>query len=136
MSKYIEKAIELHNKGYNCAQAVLCAFEDKTDLDGLTLYRISEGFGAGMGNRKNTCGALSGAVALCGLIEAGRDTANSTKAETYKTVGKVVDGFEARCGAFVCEDIKGTKTGSPTASCDECIRVAVETVEEILFGQK
>lgn len=134
MSKYIEKAFELHNKGYNCAQAVLCAFADKTNVDEVTLYRFAEGLGAGMGNRKNTCGALSGATALCGLVSSSGDVNNSTKTETYKTAAKIVDEFEKCCGAFVCSDIKGSNTGSPTASCDDCIKTAVEAVEKILFG--
>ena len=43
-----EKAIELHSKGYNCAQAVLMAFEDKTGADSGMLMKLSEGFGGGM----------------------------------------------------------------------------------------
>ena len=134
MSKYIEKALEYHGKGYNCAQAVLCAFADKTELDEKTLYKLSEGLGAGMGNRKNTCGALSGAVMLCGVLNSSGDYANSTKTETYKLAGELVNEFERRCGAFVCSDIKGLNTGTPTASCDDCINGAVEAVEKILLG--
>lgn len=134
MSKYIEKALECHSKGYNCAQAVLCAFADKTELDEKTLYKLTEGLGAGMGNRKNTCGALSGAVVLCGLLKSSGDFAVPTKAETYKLAGQLVNEFERRCGAFVCSDIKGLNTGTPTASCDDCIKGAVEAVEKILLG--
>lgn len=133
MSRYSDKATELHNKGYNCAQAVLCAFADKTNVDEKTLYMLSEGLGAGMGNRKNTCGALSGAVVLAGLLKSSGDINNSTKSDTYELAGKIVDYFEQRCNGFVCEDIKGLKTGMPTVSCGECISRAVEAVEEILL---
>ena len=44
MSKCAEKALELHAKGYNCAQAVVCAFKDKLDTDEKVLYKIAEGF--------------------------------------------------------------------------------------------
>ena len=134
MSKYLEKAFELHNKGYNCAQAVLCAFADKTGIDEVTLYKISEGLGAGMGNRKKTCGALTGAVALCGLVSSSGGVDNSTKSGTYKTTAKIVDEFENDCGAFICSEIKGSDTGTPTASCDDCIKAAVEAAEKILFN--
>ena len=136
MSKYCEKAMEYHGKGYNCAQAVLCAFADKTDTDFEVLYKMSEGLGAGMGNRKNTCGALSGAVMLAGLVVSGGTGKETTKAETYKVVSKLADEFEMRCGAFVCEEIKGLKNSQPTVSCDECIKCAVESAERILFGQQ
>ncbi len=134
MSEYLEKAFELHRKGYNCAQAVLCAFADKTDVDDVTLYKFAEGLGAGMGNRKNTCGALSGAVALCGLVSSSGDINNSTKTETYKTTAKIVDEFEKCCEAFSCSEIKGSRVGSPTVSCNDCIKTAVEAVEKILFS--
>ena len=133
MSKYTEKALAFHEMGYNCAQAVLCAFSDRTDVDEKVLYKIAEGLGAGMGNRKNTCGALSGAVMLSGLINSSGDVENSTKADTYKLSGEIVDKFERRCGAFVCTDIKGMETGNPTASCSDCIVQAVAIAEETLF---
>lgn len=133
MSKYVEKALENHAKGYNCAQAVLCAFCDKVDVDEKLLHKISEGLGAGMGNRKNTCGALSGAVMLCGLVNGSGDQTKSTKSETYKLAGEIVNEFEYKCGALMCSDIKGIETGSPTVSCDECIKKAVEIAERILF---
>ena len=49
MEERIEKALENHSKGYNCAQAVACAFCDLVSMDENTLFKITEGFGAGMG---------------------------------------------------------------------------------------
>ena len=68
MGKYAEKALELHAKGYNCAQAVACAFSDQVDMDEDQLFKVMEGFGAGMGGMHGTCGAISGAVAIVGLM--------------------------------------------------------------------
>lgn len=135
MSKYVEKAIEYHNKGYNCAQAVLCAFDDKTDIDHAVLFKLAEGFGSGMGNKKNTCGALSGAVMLAGLMNSSGDCNNPTKKETYKKVSQIADAFENRCLAFNCRDIKGLDTANPTVSCGECIKTAVEAVSAVLFNE-
>ena len=130
---YKEKALELHSAGYNCAQALICAFSDRVGVDEITLYEIAEGFGAGMGNRNNVCGALSGAVMVAGLLASNGDTKNSSKAETYKLSGKIEEYFREKCKATACCDIKGLKSGSPTVSCDECIKVAVEAVESILL---
>ena len=44
-----EKAIELHDKGFNCAQAVACAFAEETGIPEETLFAACEGFGLGMG---------------------------------------------------------------------------------------
>ena len=49
MSTKVEKALELHGKGYNCAQAVACSFCEKFGVDQETMFKISEGFGFGMG---------------------------------------------------------------------------------------
>ena len=79
MENYVKKAFENHEKGYNCAQSVMCAFADKTNLDEETLFKLAEGFGAGMGNRRNTCGALSGAVMLAGVLTSSGDPKDATK---------------------------------------------------------
>ena len=62
-----EKAIELHDKGFNCAQAVACAFAEETGIPEEILFAACEGFGLGMGGMAATCGAVSGAVMLAGL---------------------------------------------------------------------
>ena len=42
-------AVEYHNQGYNCAQAVALPFCDEMGLDPAVVKRATEGFGAGMG---------------------------------------------------------------------------------------
>ena len=49
MSEKAKLAQELHTQGYNCAQAVFCAFAEDLGLDLQTARRLMEGFGAGMG---------------------------------------------------------------------------------------
>ena len=54
-----ETARELFLKGYNCSQAVLCAFEDVTGLDRETAAKLASSFGGGMGRmRYMVLGAL------------------------------------------------------------------------------
>ena len=107
---YTEKALDFHSKGYNCAQSVACAFSDVAGVDETTLFKLAEGFGAGMGNRNNVCGALSGAVMLSGLLLSSGDVSNPTKAKTYKKSGEIEEFFSLRCMATACCDIKGLKT--------------------------
>ena len=49
----------LHQKGYTCAQTVLCVYADLLGMDERDLFRISEGFGGGMGGMMLTCGAVT-----------------------------------------------------------------------------
>ena len=64
----VEKALENHKKGYNCSQAVACAFCDKTSFCEADLFRIMEGFGLGGGDMQGTCGAVAGAAAIASLL--------------------------------------------------------------------
>lgn len=59
MESRINRADELHRKGYNCAQAVACAYCDLAGLDETTMFRVTEGMGLGMGCMEGTCGAAA-----------------------------------------------------------------------------
>ena len=67
MKSKTEMALELHSKGFNCAQAVSIPFCEELGVDPSVISRAAEGFGGGMGGFSLTCGALSGAVMVAGL---------------------------------------------------------------------
>ena len=128
-----EIAARLHEKKYNCAQSVLCAFAEKTGISEQELFKISEGFGAGMGSTNHVCGALSGAIMLAGIVNSDGNCENpQTKAFTYNIAAQITEQFNKRAGAINCCDIKGLDTGKPTCSCADCISYAIEIIEEIL----
>ena len=131
-----EKANALHDKGYNCAQAVACTFADKVDVDEEVLFRACEGLGLGMGCMQGTCGAISGACVLAGFVNssANLDEPNSKQA-TYKLSRQIVEQFQARNSATVCKDLKGVETGKMLRACPDCIKDAVEFAEEVLFAE-
>ena len=41
-------------------------------------------------------------------------------------------GFQEKCGATICKDLKGIETGRVLCSCPECVRNAVLTLGEVL----
>ena len=47
MESRVEQAVALHQKGYNCAQAIICTYCDLFGVDEQTAYKMSEGFGLG-----------------------------------------------------------------------------------------
>lgn len=129
-----EKAIELHDKGFNCAQAVACAFCEELGVSEETIFAACEGFGLGMGGMQTTCGAVSGAVMLAGLKNSCKDLEHPTsKAATYKLSKEIVKEFEEKNGSLVCKELKGLETGKVLRSCPDCIRDAVEIAEKVLF---
>ena len=128
-----ELAIALHDKGYNCAQAVVCAFKEELGIDEEILFKAAEGFGLGMGCMNGTCGAVSGAVMAAGFQNS---TANfdgpKSKMDTYKLSKEILDAFEKKNGSITCRDLKGVDTGTILRSCPGCIEDAVDLVEKIL----
>jgi len=128
-----ELAIELHDKKYNCAQAVACAFAEEVGVDMETLFRACEGFGLGMGGMSGTCGAISGAIMLASFKNSDGNIDNpGTKASTYQLSKAILEKFADKNQATRCRDLKGVDTGTMLRSCPGCIEDAVEIVQEVL----
>lgn len=128
LQKKIEQAHALHSKGLNCAQSVALPFCEELGMDTATAMKALEGFGAGMGGRDQTCGALSGAIFVAGLKHSdGNVEAPSTKKETYAVCAALCEKFCAACGGTArCASIKGEQTGKALKSCVDCISLGVE----------
>ncbi len=119
-----EKAVELKHNGHNCCQAVLCAYADELGMETAELDRIGAGFGVGMGCMEATCGALCGAQIVNGLKTfEGRPI--------LRDAAGIANAFASKCGATICKDLKGRDTGKVICECDDCVRNAVEVLEEI-----
>lgn len=130
----LDLAMSYHDQGYNCAQAVAMPFCDEMGLDATVVKRAMEGFGAGMGGRTQTCGALSGAIFVAGMLSADAENPAS-KMDTYKVCGQMSADFVANCGSGVCEVIKGLTGGEMLCTCNECIAYGVKLVEEYIANK-
>lgn len=119
-----EKAAEL-KRSHNCCQAVLLAFEDKLPFDTDTLLALGSTFGSGMGGMKGTCGALTGAEMVLGLLGYQGSSMNRYSRELFAA-------FEEKCGSSVCIELKGVLTGRMLCSCEDCCRHAAQAVDNML----
>ena len=124
-----ERAVELKNRTgdahYNCCQAVACVFAEETGIDENILRKLGAGFGLGMGCMEATCGALCGAEMILGLVKySGKPIRNDAK--------ELHEKFTEKCGASICREIKGVGTGKVLCLCDDCVRNAVEILEEAI----
>ena len=126
------KAAELHRSGYNCAQAVACAYCEDLGYDPDLVFRMAEGFGLGMGGMQCTCGAVSGAVMLAGMIGSNPEEGGKTKSLTYKKAREIPERFLKKNGSVICADLKGVTTGKVLRSCPGCIEDAVEIAADVL----
>lgn len=132
MTEQAEQAQRLHNKGYNCAQAVVCAYCDQFGLDEETAFKMAEGFGLGMGLME-VCGALSAAFMLAGVQGSeGTGSCGATKGATYKTTKTLAKAFSEKNGTYLCRELKGVTDGNVRRSCSGCIEDACQLIEEFL----
>ena len=123
-----------HTRGYNCAQIVLCSYAEELGIDEETLFRISEGFGAGMGGMMQTCGAVTAMFMALGLANSSGDLqACDTKPQTMKKVRELAAEFEKKNGSIVCRELKGIDTGKVLRSCDGCFEDGIRILGEYLL---
>lgn len=123
-----ELALNYHRKGYNCAQSVICAFEDVLDVPKKELFKVAEAFGFGMGSM-GTCGAVTAMALAVGILESdGNMEKPGTKKNSYRAMKSLYANFNEKNGSVVCSEIKGGSTGKVLRSCNGCIEDAVELI--------
>lgn len=124
MANRAEEAVKKHQSGYNCAQAVACAFADKIGMDEQELFKLAEGFGLGMGS-KQVCGAVSGMLMIASsLASDGNLEAPKTKAETYKLMRELQQEFIDKNQSIICNELMGGPGQPKLRSCPGCVEDA------------
>lgn len=133
MKSRVSEAKRRHNEGYNCCQAVVCSYSDLLNMDEETAFRTSEGFGAGISGRGETCGAVCAMVMLAGLKNSG-GTSKRTKASTMglgKAMSKKFEEWNTTCNCWELKGVKGN--GGMIRSCNGCVADCARIVEDTLF---
>lgn len=131
------QAAAYHERGFNCAQAVVCTLAPALGFDTDTAFRLTEGFGAGMGGMTETCGAISGAVAILSLVNSEGMENPTTKGRSYQLSREAAARFKAKNTSTVCRELKGIGSDhGPLRSCPGCIDDAIEIAIELLNEQR
>lgn len=131
--KHEEIAVEKRNKGFNCAQAVLCAYTKELNMDEKQLFVLSECFGSGLGCTLGNCGALNAAAMIQSVLSSSGNLEHpDSKAKTYPKVRNLLKQFEEQVGAIRCRDIKGIETGTVLCECEDCVRIACRLIDEVM----
>ncbi len=137
-------AKELFISGLNCAQAVFCAFCDKTGMDIDVAKKLSSSFGGGMGRMREVCGAVSGMFMVAGCLYGYSDTLDtSAKAEHYALIRLMAEKFKEQTGSIICRELLGTTEigGTPekrTAEyykkrpCAELVEICAGIMDEVI----
>ena len=139
-----EQARELFLSGYNCAQSVVTSFADDLKFSKELGQKMSAGFGGGMGKQQETCGAVTGAIMVLGLIKGEQVNNNDElKSQSYSAVKEFVREFTETFKTTSCRDLVGCDLNTPEGSekfkeegimenvCAGCVKIAVQIVESI-----
>lgn len=143
-----ELAKSLFLSGNNCAQSVLLSFADDLKYSKELALRLSAGFGAGMGRMQETCGAVTGAIMVLGIMQGERVNNNADlKNVTYGSVRELNRRFSDAYGTTSCSKLTGcdlnTQEGKDRFErehvmenvCAGCVEKAVRIVESVT-GEK
>ncbi len=108
------RAEDLFLTGLNCCQAVVLAFADVIEANGLadpkTLAMLGAGFGGGMGRLREVCGSFSGCVMMAGFISPADGTDKGKRAANYALVQEFAQAFkDVNGGSIVCAELLGLK---------------------------
>lgn len=130
MKNYGMIARENFKKGYNCAQAVACAFAEEMGMSEETCARLVSSFGGGMGKLREVCGAVSGALFVLGAMKGYSDPkADTEKSAHYKRVQDFAATFRSEHETIICRELlknvalKKENTHEPEARTDDYYRV-------------
>jgi C_GCAxxG_C_C family probable redox protein len=139
-----EKAKDLFLSGYNCTQSVLLSFADDMKFSKELAQKLAAGFGGGMGKQQETCGAVTGAIMVLGLLK-GEEVNNNDelKAASYGAVKKFTREFVAEYNTTVCRDLIGCDLNTPEGeakfkeekimenTCAGCVKKAVQILDNL-----
>ena len=112
------RARAFFQEGYNCCQAVLLAFADVLESNGLAgeelLKTIGSGFGGGFGRMREVCGAFSGCTVLAGFLSPAVTPGQETRTANYALVQELAAGFRERNGgSIICGELLGLREHKP-----------------------
>lgn len=139
-----EKAKQLFESGYNCAQSVFCSFCEDFGIDMKTGLKLSSSFGGGMGRLREVCGAVSSMFMIAGL-KYGYSSNNDdeAKANHYKLIQELAEKFEAENGSIICRELIGEDKNGYVPSkrtekyykvrpCSELVASAAKIIDKYL----
>lgn len=111
------KASELFKCGYNCSQAVFCAYCEDLGINLETGLKLSSSFGGGMGRMREVCGAVSAMFMILGLKQ-GYTTSNDNEAKTaqYEKIQRLAKIFREKFGTIICRELLNNPDTSPVAT--------------------
>ena len=108
VNERVERACGYFKEGYNCAQAVVMAYNDIMNMSLDEVARLTAPFGGGMGRMREVCGSVCGMTMLAGAIQPSSDPKNlEERKDNYALVQHFAEQFRTENGDIVCRRLLG-----------------------------
>lgn len=139
---HIQLARNRFSQGFNCSQAVFCAFAPTWGIPEETALKLVSPFGGGVAHRGEVCGAVTGALMALGLARGSARV--EEKDNTYRIAEEFLERFRERHGSILCRELIGCDISTPDGLqsareqqvfkiiCPGLVEAAVEIVYESL----
>lgn len=131
----IEKAIELREQKYNCAQTVVGAYSDAIEVPFGELMKMTEGLGGGVAGTGDICGALSGAALVLGFLKGTSVADVAHKEALNEQIKALINEFKEEHGTVDCFELKGVvnpEVRKKEATCNELIFNVIRLIDKHL----
>lgn len=126
-----EKAKELHESGFNCAQSVLGACSKYSGLDHITAMNVAGALGGGV-RCGEICGAVSGGAIVLSCAFPHNDSSKpEDKTRIAAITKRYAETFAEKYGCIRCEDLKNNN-----CDCAELIEFCAELAEDRVINYK
>lgn len=127
------KSVQLFCSGFKCAESVLMALAESSQITSPLIPKIATGFCGGVSRTNGTCGAVSGAVMGISLVK-GRNDATISTDENYAAIQQFITAFREQFGSVNCSELtgcdlsteEGRKAFEEEGKIEMCLRFAEE----------
>lgn len=112
--KTSDRAVELFNSKFNCAQSVFAACAEENGLTESERLSVAAAFGGGMARQGEVCGALTGALMAMGERQsrAIADDPAAARDAIYAQAAELIAAFRAAHGSILCRELTGCLLGT------------------------
>ena len=132
-----EKAIELFNTKYNCAQSIFIAYSDMFGIDKKTATKLTFGFGGGIASTGKTCGTINAAVMLLSLKYADENNDIERSKKVKNIIRNFMYDFQEQHKGINCVDLlteeKGKVYSMHSEKCASIVSLVCDLLDKYLF---
>ncbi len=109
-----ERAKQYFREVLNCSECVLRSFLDVNEVDlPDEIMALASGFGGGMGQTRNTCGAINGAMLAIGTVRGRKNPLALPEAKeriqelkhVYQPFRAFVERIQSEYGTLICREL-------------------------------